>query len=252
MTLRYNLKDFWQQVLQLPPSQAVYNLQSLQAPLLSVWTVLSQLQKRLVRCDCRAGQDGAASVLQIRDSGWWMGGEVKRRDEESSKRGLESDDLGQRHTALRQHKHGVCVNVCVRALACICVCVSWLATRFRVRSILFYSERHSQFSILFLRWSKIGIYVMVWEYSSSDINELIVFSFVKWDKSSCTAGPEGIVCCLGALQHCMADWSVSLLRTVLLWSRQGLFVREVFFKSLNCRLHFLKKVMQTVVAFKCQ
>lgn len=71
-----------------------------------------------------------------------MGGEVKRRDEESSKRGLESDDLGQRHTALRQHKHGVCVNVCVRALACICVCVSWLATRFRVRSILFYSERH--------------------------------------------------------------------------------------------------------------
>lgn len=47
-----------------------------------------------------------------------LGGEVKRRDEESSKRGLESDDLGLRHTALS-------VRVC--ALACICVSVCELA-----------------------------------------------------------------------------------------------------------------------------
>lgn len=49
-----------------------------------------------------------------------LGGEVKRRDEESSKRGLESDDLGLRHTALS-------VRVCVCALACICVSVCELA-----------------------------------------------------------------------------------------------------------------------------
>lgn len=126
-----------------------------------------------------------------------MGTEVKRRDEESSERGLESDDLG-----AKTHSSQTAQMVCARVSIFVYMVASTI-----------HWEPLNIFLIFGCKLFKNGdISVKIWEYLNSDMNAFIIH-FMHQISSNIKR----------RLQHRMAGCQLlcwSFLRPVPLWSLQ--------------------------------